>query len=229
MLLTAELGKHQLSCPYFPEVKHAPNLKLGKSKIFSRAGWPFKHLPNISHSLKDTHNRITLVLQWSLLLCSTFSGMQARANGKEDLERQCSKLNLLLLNFLFHIQSTGNENLRVMKSCKSGNVRDSQMLADSTPNFQLGGNRTQLLEGSIDLEDCLSIVRKEQQRWSGMQGGGLASSKLSFICGLITPFVHKLETPWRPQTHIWEFGATDTCTELCWGFFRPCHGSVPSN
>ena len=54
--------------------------------------------------------------------------------------------------------------LRVMKSCKSGNVRDSQMLADSTPNFQLGGNRTQLLEGSIDLEDCLSIVRKEQQR-----------------------------------------------------------------
>ena len=38
--------------------------------------------------------------------------MQARANGKEDLERQCSKLNLLLLNFLFHIQSTGNENLK---------------------------------------------------------------------------------------------------------------------
>ena len=54
--------------------------------------------------------------------------------------------------------------LRVMKSCKSGTVRDSQMLADSTPNFQWGGNRTQLLEGSIDLEDCLSIVRKEQQR-----------------------------------------------------------------
>ena len=38
------------------------------------------------------------------------------------------------------------------------------MLADSTPNFQLGGNRTQLLEGSIDLEDCLSPFRKEQQK-----------------------------------------------------------------
>lgn len=143
---------------------------------------------------------------------------------------QSSKLNSLLLNFLLHIQSIGVKNLKEWrKVARVAVIKAPRCLVILPPISTWGGNSTQLLEGFVDTGDCLSIVRKEQQSRSGMQGGGLVpanspSSVVSWYCSFINSRLS------GGPSHTFENLGQLTLAQNCVGTsFIPCQASVPSN